>query len=117
MTAAQFELLDEAQAQRILSWRFEALTKAGFDAFYTGLGEALRPLGGRVLVVRPGFVRSKMTEGLDAAPLAVTPEEVAEAVIRGVASGAEQIWVPRPMRAVMSALRHVPRPLFRRLPV
>jgi decaprenylphospho-beta-D-erythro-pentofuranosid-2-ulose 2-reductase len=92
-------------------------TKAGFDAFYTGLGEALRPLGGRVLVVRPGFVRSKMTEGLDAAPLAVTPEDVAEAVVTGVASGAEQLWVPRPMRAVMSALRHVPRPVFRRLPV
>jgi hypothetical protein len=32
MTAAQFELLDEAQAQRILSWRFEALTKAGYEA-------------------------------------------------------------------------------------
>jgi hypothetical protein len=32
MTAAQFELLDEAQAQRILSWRFEALTQAGYDA-------------------------------------------------------------------------------------
>ena len=32
MTAAQFELLDEAQAQRILSWRFEALSKAGYDA-------------------------------------------------------------------------------------
>jgi decaprenylphospho-beta-D-erythro-pentofuranosid-2-ulose 2-reductase len=92
-------------------------TKAGFDAFYTGLGEALRPLGGRVLVVRPGFVRSKMTEGLDAAPLAVAPEDVAEAVVTGVASGAEQLWVPRPMRAVMSALRHVPRPVFRRLPV
>jgi decaprenylphospho-beta-D-erythro-pentofuranosid-2-ulose 2-reductase len=92
-------------------------TKAGFDAFFTGLGEALRPLGGRVLVVRPGFVRSKMTEGLDAAPLAVTPEDVAEAIVAGVASGAEQVWVPRPMRAVMSALRHVPRPVFRRLPL
>jgi hypothetical protein len=32
MTAAQFELLDEAQAQQLLSWRFEALTKAGYDA-------------------------------------------------------------------------------------
>jgi decaprenylphospho-beta-D-erythro-pentofuranosid-2-ulose 2-reductase len=92
-------------------------TKAGFDAFFTGLGEAVRPLGGRVLVVRPGFVRSKMTDGLEAAPLAVTPEIVAEAVVAGVAGGAEQIWVPRPMRAVMSALRHVPRPVFRRLPL
>lgn len=32
MTAAQFELLDEVQAQEILSWRFDALTRAGYDA-------------------------------------------------------------------------------------
>ncbi len=44
------------------------------DVFYTGLGEALRPHGGRVLVVRPGFVHSKMTAGLDAAPLSVSPQ-------------------------------------------
>ena len=92
-------------------------TKAGFDAFYTGLGEALREHGGRVLVVRPGFVRSKMTTGMEAAPLSVTPEEVAEAVVNGVANGKEQLWVPGPMRAVMSGLRHVPRPVFRRLPI
>ena len=92
-------------------------TKAGFDAFYTGLGEALREHGARVLVVRPGFVRSKMTTGMTPAPLSVTPEQVAEAVVRGVAVGKEQLWVPGPMRAVMSGLRHVPRPLFRRLPI
>lgn len=92
-------------------------SKAGFDAFYTGLGEALRPHGGRVVVVRPGFVRSKMTEGLDPAPLATTPEAVAEAVREALVSGREQVWVPARMRYVMSALRHVPRPLFRRLPL
>jgi len=92
-------------------------TKAGFDAFFVGLGEALRPTGGRVLVVRPGFVRSKMTEGLDAAPLAVSPDDVARAVVAAVDSGAEQVWVPRAIRPVMSALRHLPRPVFRRLPL
>ncbi len=92
-------------------------TKAGFDAFYTGLGEALRELGGRVLVVRPGFVKSKMTEGLDPAPLSTTPDAVAEAVIAAVRDGKEQIWVPGTMRVVMSGLRHVPRVLFRRLPI
>lgn len=92
-------------------------TKAGMDAFYTGLGEALREVGGRVLVVRPGFVRSKMTEGLDDAPLATTPEAVAEAVVEAVRSEREQIWVPGTMRVVMSGLRHVPRALFRRLPI
>jgi decaprenylphospho-beta-D-erythro-pentofuranosid-2-ulose 2-reductase len=92
-------------------------TKAGFDGFYLGLGEALRPFGGRVLVVRPGFVRSKMTEGVAEAPLAVTPDDVASATVAAVRDRKELIWVPTPMRFVMSGLRHVPRPLFRKLPI
>ncbi|HEX2892731.1 MAG TPA: decaprenylphospho-beta-D-erythro-pentofuranosid-2-ulose 2-reductase [Marmoricola sp.] len=92
-------------------------TKAGMDAFYLGLGEALRGSGGRVLVVRPGFVRTKMTAGRDEAPLAVDAATVAEAIVAGVAGKSELIWVPRAMRGVMSGLRHVPRPLFRRLPI
>ncbi len=92
-------------------------TKAGFDGFFLGLGEALRDTGVRVLVVRPGFVRSKMTEGMDEAPLAVTPEQVAEATVAAVKAKRELIWVPTAMRGVMSGLRHVPRPLFRKLPI
>jgi decaprenylphospho-beta-D-erythro-pentofuranosid-2-ulose 2-reductase len=92
-------------------------TKAGFDGFYLGLGEALRGTGIEVLVVRPGFVKSKMTEGLDAAPLSVTPEQVADAVVTAVQEHRELIWVPAPMRVVMSGLRHVPRAVFRRLPI
>jgi len=92
-------------------------TKAGFDGFFLGLGEALREHGVKVLVVRPGFVRSKMTAGLKEAPLAATPDEVAEAVVEGVRQQRDLVWVPGPMRFVMSGLRHVPRPLFRRLPI
>jgi decaprenylphospho-beta-D-erythro-pentofuranosid-2-ulose 2-reductase len=92
-------------------------TKAGFDGFYLGLGEALRGTGVEVLVVRPGFVRSKMTEGLDAAPLSVTPDQVAEATIGALQEHREVIWVPAAMRVVMSGLRHVPRALFRKLPI
>ncbi|HEU5486796.1 MAG TPA: decaprenylphospho-beta-D-erythro-pentofuranosid-2-ulose 2-reductase [Microlunatus sp.] len=92
-------------------------TKAGLDGFYLGLGEALRDSGVAVLVVRPGFVRSKMTAGLDDAPLAVTPEDVADAVVVAVKGRKELIWVPATMRAVMSGLRHVPRPVFRKLPI
>lgn len=91
--------------------------KAGMDGFYLGLGEALRESGVSVLVVRPGFVHTKMTAGRSAAPLAVDADTVAEAIVAGVARRAELIWVPAPMRVVMSGLRHVPRALFRRLPV
>ena len=92
-------------------------TKAGLDGFFLGLGEALRDSGVGVLVVRPGFVRSKMTEGLDEAPLAVTPEDVAEAVVEGINGQPRADLGAGAMRAVMSGLRHVPRPLFRKLPL
>ncbi len=92
-------------------------TKAGMDAFYTGLGEAVREYGVRVLVVRPGFVKTRMTEGLEPVPLSVTASEVADAVAAAIKRGSELIWVPMPLRAVMSGLRHVPRPIFRRLPI
>ncbi|NEK87275.1 decaprenylphospho-beta-D-erythro-pentofuranosid-2-ulose 2-reductase [Blastococcus saxobsidens] len=91
-------------------------TKAGMDGFYSGLGDSLAGSGVSVLVVRPGFVRSKMTEGLPDAPLSTTPEAVAEAIVAGVRGGRHTVWVPGAMRWVMSGLRHTPRAVFRRLP-
>jgi len=73
--------------------------------------------GVHVMVVRPGFVRTRMTEGREEAPLATTPEAVATAIELGLRRRSETVWVPGALRVVMSALRHVPRPLFRRLPV
>lgn len=92
-------------------------TKAGLDAFYTGLTEALRPSGIRVSVIRPGFVHTTMTAGLKPAPLSLTPEQVAEVITDAVTHGREQAWAPGALRYIMSALRHLPRPLFRRLPL
>ncbi|MDG4863914.1 decaprenylphospho-beta-D-erythro-pentofuranosid-2-ulose 2-reductase [Streptomyces sp. T-3] len=92
-------------------------SKAGLDAFAQGLGDALHGTGVHVMVVRPGFVRSKMTAGMKEAPLATTPEAVAEAIESGLRRRSETVWVPGALRVVMSALRHVPRPVFRKLPV
>jgi decaprenylphospho-beta-D-erythro-pentofuranosid-2-ulose 2-reductase len=92
-------------------------TKAGLDAFFSGLADSLVGTGVSVLVVRPGFVRSKMTAGLADAPLATTPDAVAEAIVTGVRAGRHTVWVPGVLRWVMSGLRHTPRAIFRRLPV
>ncbi|MEJ2870417.1 decaprenylphospho-beta-D-erythro-pentofuranosid-2-ulose 2-reductase [Actinomycetospora sp. OC33-EN08] len=92
-------------------------TKAGMDAFYTGLTEALRSDAIGVTIVRPGFVKTKMTAGMDSAPLATTPEQVAEITVGAVAKRRELVWAPPQFRYVMSVLRHIPRPIFRRLPV
>ncbi|TQM16275.1 decaprenylphospho-beta-D-erythro-pentofuranosid-2-ulose 2-reductase [Pseudonocardia kunmingensis] len=92
-------------------------TKAGLDAFYTGLTEALRPYGVGVTIVRPGFVHTRMTEGLRPAPLSTTPEAVAAVTVDAVRKHRELVWAPAPLRLVMSVLRHLPRAVFRRLPV
>ncbi|SFJ91786.1 decaprenylphospho-beta-D-erythro-pentofuranosid-2-ulose 2-reductase [Amycolatopsis sacchari] len=92
-------------------------TKAGFDGFYLGLGEALRPFGITVTVVRPGQVRTKMTEGMGKAPLEQTAEQVADVAVDGARRGKEIVWAPAQFRLVMSVLRHVPRPIFRKLPI
>ncbi len=92
-------------------------TKAGLDGFFLGMGDAERDQGIRVMVVRPGFVATRMTAGLEPAPFATTPEGVALDVVRGLERGSEIVWSPPVLRAVMSGLRHVPRALFRRLPV
>lgn len=91
--------------------------KAGLDALAQGLSDAVAGSGVSVLVVRPGFVRTRMTEGLPPAPMSTGPEEVAEATARGLASGAHTVWVPGRLRVVFAVLRHLPRPLFRRLPL
>jgi decaprenylphospho-beta-D-erythro-pentofuranosid-2-ulose 2-reductase len=92
-------------------------SKAGLDAFCQGLGDSLIDTGVKIVVVRPGFVHTKMTEGLEAAPLSTDPDTVADAIVAGLGRGSETIWVPAPLRLVMSVLRHVPRPVFRRLPL
>ncbi|MBR8643407.1 decaprenylphospho-beta-D-erythro-pentofuranosid-2-ulose 2-reductase [Streptomyces tuirus] len=92
-------------------------SKAGLDAFAQGLGDALHGTGVHVMVVRPGFVRTRMTAGLPESPLATTPEAVATAVELGLRRRSETVWVPGALRVVMSALRHLPRAAFRRLPI
>jgi decaprenylphospho-beta-D-erythro-pentofuranosid-2-ulose 2-reductase len=91
--------------------------KAGLDALAQGLADQVAGGGARVLVVRPGFVATRMTAGLAPAPLATTPEAVAEATVRALAGRAETIWVPRLLRVIFAVLRHLPRALYRRLPL
>ncbi|HSN43155.1 MAG TPA: decaprenylphospho-beta-D-erythro-pentofuranosid-2-ulose 2-reductase [Propionibacteriaceae bacterium] len=92
-------------------------TKAGMDAFYVNLATALKPSGVSVHVVRPGFVATSMTEGRASLPLSTDAPSVARDVLAGVDAGRTVIWSPRVFRPVMLALKHVPGPIFRRLPL
>lgn len=92
-------------------------TKAGLDGFYLGLGEALREFGVRVLVIRPGQVRTRMSAHVKEAPLTVDKEYVAELAVGAAAKGKELVWAPGAFRYVMMILRHIPRSIFRKLPI
>jgi decaprenylphospho-beta-D-erythro-pentofuranosid-2-ulose 2-reductase len=92
-------------------------TKAGLDGFYLGLSEALREYGVRVLVIRPGQVRTRMSAHVKEAPLTVDKEYVANLAVTASAKGKELVWAPAAFRYVMMVLRHVPRSIFRKLPI
>ena len=92
-------------------------TKAGLDGFYTNLGDALAPAGVGVLVVRPGQVRTRMSAHVKEAPLTLNPDEVATQVVRAARAGRRVVWTPPAFEAVMLVLRHIPAPIFKRLPI
>ncbi len=90
--------------------------KAGLDGFAAGLADALAGSGVRLLLVRPGFVVGRMTEGMTPAPFSSTPEQVADAVVAGLRGRRGEVWVPAVLRPVFFLMRLLPRAVWRRLP-
>ncbi len=90
-------------------------SKAGLDAFVQGLQERLHSAGVELIIVRPGFVRGRMTQGLAPAPFSTTPEHVADAVWRSLRAAPAVVWVPGILRWVFAVLRILPSPIWRRV--
>ena len=91
-------------------------SKAGLDAFAQGLADALRGSGASLLIVRPGWVATRMTAGRERAPFATTPDAVAADVVRAMERGAAVAWSPKVLRLVFGVMRLLPGAIWRRLP-
>ena len=90
--------------------------KAGFTAFLSGLRSRLASSGVHVVTVKPGFVRTRMTDGMDLpARLTATPEEVAAAVVKAIRQRRDIVYVRRVWRPIMFAIRAIPERLFKRM--
>ncbi|NDW01646.1 SDR family oxidoreductase [Salipiger sp. PrR002] len=90
--------------------------KAGFTAFLSGLRNRLAGRGVQVLTVLPGFVATRMTEGMDLPQkLTAAPEEVAEAIFRGCSKGRDVIYVRPIWRVIMAVIRAIPERVFKKL--
>ncbi|MYW90276.1 SDR family NAD(P)-dependent oxidoreductase [Amycolatopsis rubida] len=90
--------------------------KAGLDGFASGLSDALHGTGVHLLLVRPGFVIGRMTEGMSPAPFSSTADQVAGAAVAALRRRREVVWVPGVLRLVFAATRFVPRAVWRRMP-
>lgn len=109
-------LISSVAAERARADNFVyGASKAGADAFFQGLAVSMRDSGIHVMVVRPGRVTTRMTEGMAPVPFTTTPERVARDIVRGVERGAAIVWSPSVLRLVMSGMRHLPAPIFRRV--
>jgi short-subunit dehydrogenase len=90
--------------------------KAGLDGFASGLGDALHGSGVGLLLVTPGFVVGRMTEGMKPAPLPSTPDEVADAAVDGLRRNRRRVWVPSSLRPAYVVARMLPQAVWRRMP-
>jgi decaprenylphospho-beta-D-erythro-pentofuranosid-2-ulose 2-reductase len=68
------------------------------------------------MVVRPGFVHTRMTEGMEPAPFSTTPDVVAAAIVDGIAKQKTIVYAPSVLRYVTPVMQALPRPVWRRMP-
>ena len=92
--------------------------KAGLSAFLSGLRNDHARRGLHVLTVKPGFVATQMTEGMDLPRvLTAKPEDVAKAILKAHAQRRDVIYVKGRWRLVMAVIRAIPEGIFKKLSI
>jgi short-subunit dehydrogenase len=89
--------------------------KAGLSSYLEGLDHRYRSQGLKTVCVKPGFVRTSMTEGLKAPPFAGEADDVARTVLAGIDAGTPVVYAPPIWRFVMTAVKALPRAVMRRV--
>jgi short-subunit dehydrogenase len=90
-------------------------TKAGLSHYLESLDHRYHAAGLKTICVKPGFVKTSMTEGLKPPPFAGEPEPVAEQVLRAIDAGRPMVYAPPMWRLVMMVIRSLPRFVMRRV--
>ncbi len=88
--------------------------KAGLSAYLDGLDLRFRTKGLVTVCVKPGFVKTGMTEGLKPPPFAGEPEAVAALAIAAIDAGKRVVYAPPIWWLVMTVIRSLPRFIMRR---
>ena len=91
--------------------------KAAFHTYLAGLRNRLSRAGGHVVTVKPGFVDTAMTWGIDGMFLVATPEKVARDILNAVKKCKNTIYTPFFWRYIMLIITHIPEFIFKKLSV
>lgn len=95
---------------------FYGSAKAGFTAYLSGLRNRLYHQQVHVLTVQPGFVYTRMTDGMPLPKLlTATPENVAEGVYKAIGKKKNVIYIKWFWRWIMAIINCIPEPLFKKL--
>jgi decaprenylphospho-beta-D-erythro-pentofuranosid-2-ulose 2-reductase len=90
-------------------------SKAGLSAYLEGLDHKYRALGLKTVTVKPGFVKTGMTSGLQPPPFAGEPEGVARDIVKAMEAGKPVVYTPRMWALVMLVIRWLPRFVMRKI--
>jgi decaprenylphospho-beta-D-erythro-pentofuranosid-2-ulose 2-reductase len=89
--------------------------KAGLTHYLEGLDHRFRARGLRTVCVKPGFVKTSMTDGLTPPPFAAEVDAVAGPVVAAIDRGTPVVYVPAIWWLVMTVIRLLPRAVMRRV--
>ncbi|PID38709.1 MAG: acetoacetyl-CoA reductase [Proteobacteria bacterium] len=90
-------------------------SKAGLSHYLESLDHKYRDQGLKTVCVKPGFVKTGMTEGLKPPPFAGEPEQVAAIVLQGIDRGTPVVYAPPIWGQIMRVIRSLPRAVMRRV--
>ncbi len=89
--------------------------KAGVSAFLQGLRNRLAKSGVAVITIKPGFVDTPMTAGIEKGRLFVGPEVVAKGIYQAIETGQDVVYLPWFWGGIMTVIKHIPESIFKRL--
>jgi short-subunit dehydrogenase len=90
-------------------------SKAGLSHYLESLDHKHRAAGLKTICVKPGFVKTGMTEGLKPPPFAGEPDDVAATVLKGIDAGRPVVYAPPIWGLIMMVIRMLPRAIMRRV--
>lgn len=91
--------------------------KAGFHTYLSGLRNRLNRSGGHVVTVKPGFVDTAMTWGIEGMFLVASPDQIADSLWNAHLKRKNTLYTPWFWRYIMAIIRSIPEPIFKKLSV